>query len=167
MILYAAAPEDMATVRVALIVWLPVRYTCTLAMPALVVCKVAVALVAPDITGIVDVPPTQVPSVVANVTDEPGVGTFTLICRVLPISMAVGLGLPVTTAHPGLHSVCWSMAKVAATVSTVRAVEADAPKALAIMVTVPAVTPVTVVLKTPLELVVPDDKAMLTAPVPD
>jgi hypothetical protein len=59
------------------------------------------------------------------------------------------------------------MAKVAATVPTVRAVEADAPKALAIMVTVPAVTPVTVVLKTPLELVVPDDKAMLTAPVPD
>ena len=167
MILYEAAPEAMATVRVSRIVGVPVRYTCTLAMPALVVCKVAVALVAPDITCIVDVPPTQVPSVVANVTDEPGVGTFTLICRVLPISMAVGLGLPATTAHPGLHSVCWSMAKVSAAVFIVRSIGNDAPSALAIMFTVPAVTPVTVVVNTPLELAVPDDEAILTAPVPD
>jgi hypothetical protein len=59
------------------------------------------------------------------------------------------------------------MAKVSAAVFIIKSIENDAPSALAIMVTVPAVAPVTLVLNTPLESVVPDNEAILTAPVPD
>jgi hypothetical protein len=58
------------------------------------------------------------------------------------------------------------MANVSTGVATVRGVEADAPKALAIIVTVPAVAPVTVVVNTPLELVTPVVEAIFTVPVP-
>ena len=59
------------------------------------------------------------------------------------------------------------MAKVSTGVATVSGFESDSPNALAIMVTAPAVAPVTVVVKTPLELAVPEDEAILTAPAPD
>ena len=59
------------------------------------------------------------------------------------------------------------MAKVSRGVATVSAVESDAPNALAMTVTAPAVAPVTVVVKTPLELAVPVGDAIFTDPVPD
>jgi hypothetical protein len=58
------------------------------------------------------------------------------------------------------------MAKVSAAVFIVRSIENDAPSALAIMFTVPAVAPVTVVVNTPLELAVPVGDAIFTVPVP-
>ena len=95
--LYAPAPEDMATVRVSLIVGVFVSNTSTLAIPELVVFKMAVAFPPDGVTTIADVPPDHVPIDVANVTFEVEVeGTLTLMARLSPIAMAVGSGLPVT-----------------------------------------------------------------------
>jgi hypothetical protein len=84
----------MATVRVSLIVGVLVRYASTLAIPELLVFKMAVAFPPDGVIIIADVPPDHVPIDVANVTFEVVDGTFTLMAKVSLIAMAVGSGLP-------------------------------------------------------------------------
>ena len=79
--------------------------------------------------------------------------------------MAVVLLLGKVMGPPS--SVSWSMAKLAVTGVTVRAIVDVAPRAVAVMVTAPVIAPVTVVVNVPLLSVVPVAFVIVILPTPD